>query len=155
MGDMKRALLISAGLIGGTGAVLAITPPQFGTSPTTGLASTLTKTATPSTSTKATSKPGTTTAGVSGTFSGATANTQFGPVQVQIVVRNGKIISASALQAPSSGGRTQQINAQAIPYLIQETLKAQSANIQGVGGASYTSNGWAQSLQSAITKAGI
>ncbi|MEI6867844.1 MAG: FMN-binding protein [Actinomycetes bacterium] len=152
---MKRALLISAGLIGGTGAVLAITPPQFGTSPTAGLASSPAKTATPTTSTKATTKPGSGTVGVSGTFSGATANTQFGPVQVQIVVQNGKITNAIALQAPSSGGRTQQINAQAIPYLIQETLKAQSANIQGVGGASYTSNGWAQSLQSAITKAGI
>ena len=94
-------------------------------------------------------------AGVSGTFTGANGNTQFGPVQVQITVVNGKITNAIALTYPTGSFRDQQINQQAIPYLIQETLAAQSANIQGVGGASYTSQGWVNSLQSALAKAGL
>ena len=94
-------------------------------------------------------------AGVSGTFTGANGNTQFGPVQVQITVVNGKITNAIALTYPTGSFRDQQINQQAIPYLIQETLAAQSANIQGVGGASYTSQGWVNSLQSALAKAGM
>ncbi len=117
-----------------TGGTKATTPPP---------ASTPTPVSTP--------KP----AGVSGTFTGANGNTQFGPVQVQITVVNGKITNASALTYPTGSFRDQQINQQAIPYLIQETLAAQSANIQGVGGASYTSQGWVNSLQSALAKAGL
>ena len=117
-----------------TGGTKATTPPP---------ASTPTPVSTP--------KP----AGVSGTFTGANGNTQFGPVQVQITVVNGKITNAVALTYPTGSFRDQQINQQAIPYLIQETLAAQSANIQGVGGASYTSQGWANSLQSALAKAGL
>jgi len=220
----KRFFLIAGGTVGGLGAVLAITPPQFGS--TTGLAlgtgsslsggttslaggststtTTTTTTTTPATAaatpTPATTKKSTTTttkksttkksststsssstssgsssssgsstttastptpastpqsSGVSGTFTGAAANTRYGPVQVQITVVNGKITNAIALTYPTESFRDQQINQQAIPYLIQETLAAQSANIQGVGGASYTSQGWADSLQSALTKAGL
>jgi uncharacterized protein with FMN-binding domain len=75
-------------------------------------------------------------------------------VQVQITVSNGKITDAQALQAPS-GGRSGSISSQAIPMLRQQTLSAQSAAIQGVGGASYTSYGWYTSLQSALNKAGL
>ena len=117
-----------------TGGTKATTPPP---------ASTPTPVSTP--------KP----AGVSGTFTGANGNTQFGPVQVQITVVNGKITNAIALTYPTGSFRDQQINQQAIPYLIQETLAAQSANIQGVGGASYSSQGWVNSLQSALAKAGL
>jgi uncharacterized protein with FMN-binding domain len=84
-------------------------------------------------------------------IAGSTYQTAFGPVQVQITVQGTKIISARALQSPR-GGRSSQISQQAVPYLIQETLAAQSANIQGVGGATYTSDGWAQSLQSALSQ---
>ena len=92
---------------------------------------------------------------MTGTFTGASANTVFGPVQVQITLANGVITKAVALVYPTGSFRDQQINQQAIPYLIQETLAAQSANIQGVGGASYTSQGWVNSLQSALAKAGL
>ena len=216
----KRFFLIAGGTVGGLGAVLAITPPQFGS--TTGLAlgsgtalaggstslsggttslaggttssgTTSTPAATPAptttkkTTTKATPKatpkstkkstsgstsgsassggttstpaatPSTTpkAAGISGTFTGAAGNTRYGPVQVQITVVNNVITGATALTYPTGSFRDQQINQQAIPYLIQETLAAQSANIQGVGGASYTSQGWVDSLQSALTKAGL
>jgi uncharacterized protein with FMN-binding domain len=96
-----------------------------------------------------------TSASVNGTFSGNSFQNRFGPVQVQITVVNGKITAAKALQYPNGDFRSAEISKQAIPYLIQETLQAQSANIQGVGGASYTSYGWYQSLQSAIAKAGL
>ncbi|CAB4751971.1 unannotated protein [freshwater metagenome] len=94
-------------------------------------------------------------AGVSGTFDGNTASTRWGPVQVRIVVKDGKIVDASALQSPSGDSRSRSISQQAIPYLVQETLAAQSDQISGVGGASYTSNGWYTSLQSALKKAGL
>ena len=93
--------------------------------------------------------------GITGTFDGNTAQTRWGPVQVRIVVKDGKIVDASALQAPSGDSRSRSISQQAVPYLVQETLAAQSAQISGVGGASYTSNGWYQSLQSALKKAGL
>ena len=84
-------------------------------------------------------------------ISGGVAQTPFGPIQVQITVKGKQIIAARALQTPQ-GGYSSQVNQQAVPYLVQETLAAQSARIQGVGGATYTSQGWAQSLQSAISK---
>jgi len=91
---------------------------------------------------------------VSGTFTGSVVNVNFGNVQVQITVVDGKITDAQALQAPS-GGRSGSISSQAIPMLRQQTLTAQSSAIQGVGGASYTSYGWYTSLQSALSKAGL
>ena len=94
-------------------------------------------------------------AAVSGTFTGATAQTPYGPVQVQITVSNGKITAAKALQYPNRDFRSANISQQAIPYLVEETLQAQSSDIQGVGGASYTSQGWYDSLVSAIAKAGL
>ena len=181
---MKRALLIAGGTIGGLGAVLSITPPHFGsstgiaggiktsgsTTPTTPTATTPTaaptqsaaptpaktkkaKPAATNKATAATTAPAAT--GASGTFTGATSNTQFGPVQVQITVSNGKITAAKALQFPNRDFRSQSISSQAIPYLVQETIAASSSNIQGVGGASYTSQGWYDSLVSALAKAGM
>ena len=229
----KRFFLIAGGTVGGLGAVLSITPPQFGspsgltlgsggslsggttstpaaiTPPVTAPAATPTPTdttsstpvrppatthtaapksthkatpkathpATPKSTHKATPKlthaatpkappvstpsatptPSSTpkASGVSGTYTGASANTIYGPVQVQITLVGGKITNAIALTYPTASFRDQQINQQAIPYLIQETLAAQSANIQGVGGASYTSQGWYTSLVSALAKAGL
>ena len=110
-------------------------------------------TKTPTPVTVPTAKP--TSKQVSGTFTGNSANTQYGPVQVQITIVNNKITKATALVYPTGSFRDQQINSQAIPYLVQETLAAQSANIQGVGGASYTSAGWQNSLASALSKAGL
>jgi len=197
----KRVLLIAGGTVGGLGAVLSITPPQFGSASTgtlggkslgggtstatapapaqTQAAPAPTDTAAAATpapsatkkSTKKTTKsttaattpaaPATTApaapakAKPSGTFTGSTQQTRFGPVQVEITVSNGKITAAKALQYPNNDFRSQQISQQAIPYLVQETLAAQSANIQGVGGASYTSQGWYDSLVSALAKAGM
>ncbi len=81
--------------------------------------------------------------------------TQYGVVQVQVVVSGTKISNVSFLQLTAYDGRSQQINSEAAPILLQETLSAQSANIDTVSGASYTTAGYVQSLQSALDKAGI
>jgi uncharacterized protein with FMN-binding domain len=87
------------------------------------------------------------------TVNGAPADTQFGPVQVQISVRGGRIVKADAIDYPQGSRRDQEINSQAIPQLDQETLSAQSAQIDTVSGATYTSDGYRQSLQSALDAA--
>jgi uncharacterized protein with FMN-binding domain len=84
----------------------------------------------------------------SGTFTGSPVDTNYGPVQVQIVVSNGKITQANG---NDMGGSS--VGVDAIPQLNQEAVQAQSANIQGVSGATYTSQGYAQSLQQAIDSA--
>jgi uncharacterized protein with FMN-binding domain len=89
----------------------------------------------------------------SGTFTGATAQTRWGPVQVQIVVANGKITSAQAVRYPNGNGNDAQINAYAIPQLNAEAVAASSAKIDMISGATVTSGGYLQSLQNAIDQA--
>ena len=140
---MKRALLIAGGTVGGLGAVLMITPPNL--SRTTLIAI---DTPAPAPS-AAPAQP----VGVNGPFTGSVANTRYGPVQVKIVVKNGKIVDAQAVQAPS--GSNDRYTQKAVPVLRQQTIDAQSANVQGVSGASFTSYGWYESLASAIAQAGL
>ncbi len=90
---------------------------------------------------------------VNGTFAGSSVFVNYGTVQVEITVVNGKITDARALQAPT--GRSDRFTQYAVPRLREQTLAAQSANIQGVTGASYTSYGWYTSLQEALAKAGL
>ena len=89
----------------------------------------------------------------SGTFTGPAVFVNYGTVQVKITVVNGKITDAVAVQAPS--GRNDRYTNMAVPILKQQTLHAQSANIQGASGASYTSYGWFKSLQGALADAGL
>ncbi|MFF8969357.1 FMN-binding protein [Streptomyces sp. NPDC014995] len=89
----------------------------------------------------------------SGTFTGDAANTQYGAVQVRITVANGKITKAEAVQAPK-GGQSDQITANAVPKLNQAAVAAGSADIDAVSGATYTSAGYQESLQSALDRAG-
>jgi uncharacterized protein with FMN-binding domain len=74
-------------------------------------------------------------------------------VQVRITVSNGRITAADAIDYPMNNGRDQEINQYAIPQLVSETLQAQSAQIDMVSGATYTSQGYTTSLQSAIDQA--
>ncbi len=186
--------------MGGLGAVLAITPPQLGTTsainiaggPVTGpgatssaSASSSSSTASASATTKATAtksaKPvaskssGATAAAttaptataapattapttnsktsINGTFTGPSINVNYGNVQVKITVVNGRITDAVAVKVPT--GKNDRYTNMAVPILKAQTLKAQSANIQGASGASYTSYGWFTSLQGAIALAGL
>jgi uncharacterized protein with FMN-binding domain len=90
---------------------------------------------------------------VNGTFRGSTVQTQFGPVQVEIAVQNGKITSSNAIKYPSGNQRDVLIANYAVPQLNAEAVQAQSAKISMVSGATYTSDGYLQSLQSAIDNA--
>ena len=85
-----------------------------------------------------------------GTYVGSTETNRWGPVQVQISVSGGKIIDVTALQTPSDRGQSVDINNYAAPVLANETLTAQSAKIDTVSGATYTSKSYKASLQSAI-----
>jgi len=181
--------------VGGLGAVLAITPPQLGTTsainiaggPMAGASATASASASSSSSsntavasTKATAsatksaKPTKSSAGatsaatqapattapttasktsVNGTFTGPSINVNYGNVQVKITVVNGRITDAVAVVVPS--GKNDRYTNMAVPTLKKQTLAAQSANIQGVSGASYTSYGWYTSLQGALAQAGL
>ena len=90
---------------------------------------------------------------VSGTFTGSAVDVGYGIVQVKITVAKGKITDAQAVQAPN--GRNDRWTQMSVPVLRQRTLAAQSANINGVSGASYTSYGWHTSLVSALKQAGL
>ncbi|WP_405946835.1 FMN-binding protein [Streptomyces prunicolor] len=89
------------------------------------------------------------------TVTGGTAQTRWGPVQVKITVKNGRITDVTAVQSPSDNPRDQEINSYALPELRREVLSAQSASIDTVSGATYTSDGYRQSLQSALDSAGL
>jgi uncharacterized protein with FMN-binding domain len=91
--------------------------------------------------------------GASTTFTGAVAQTRWGPVQVRITVADGKVTAVDVPQYPTGNGRDREINADALPELTQETLSAQSADIDMVSGATVTSQGYLTSLQSALDQA--
>jgi uncharacterized protein with FMN-binding domain len=89
------------------------------------------------------------------TVTGSVASTQWGPVQVQLSISGGKISGVTVLQKPSGNPKDDEINSYALPILDQEALKDQSANIDMVSGATVTSTGYIQSLQSALDQAGL
>ena len=89
------------------------------------------------------------------TVTGDAASTKYGPVQVEITVADGTITDVTVVDYPSGNGKDQQINARALPVLVRETLDAQSADIDMVSGATVTSDGYVESLQSALDQAGL
>ena len=107
-----------------------------------------------STSTGGTSS-GSTSSGAATTVTGSVASTRWGAVQVSITVTDGKITAVDVPQYPTGNGKDRQINASALPILTKETLSAQSADIDMVSGATVTSEGYVQSLQSAIDQVGL
>jgi uncharacterized protein with FMN-binding domain len=139
--------LPSAGLAAGSTTVAAPATPTSAAPPDPGATAT-----TPAGAPTATSTP---TALANQTIAGQAIQTRYGVVQVQIVVAQAKILNVSFLQLTADDPRSQDINDQAGPILLQETLAAQSANIDSVSGATYTSDGYLQSLQSALDQAGI
>jgi uncharacterized protein with FMN-binding domain len=84
---------------------------------------------------------------------GTVAQTRWGPVQVRVRISGGKIVDVSVLQQPDGNSRDQEINSYALPQLKQQVLGAQSANIDGVSGATVTSDGYRESLQAALDAA--
>ncbi|ATL32252.1 FMN-binding protein [Streptomyces formicae] len=142
---MRRAVLATTGISATIVALLALKPHQL---PATGALS-----SPPSASSPA---PGTTSGGAStgtGTFTGEPVATRYGPVQVAVTLSKGRITAVKVLRAPDQNGRDRQVAAYALPRLTQEALGARSAHIDAVSGASYTSQGYIQSLQSALDQA--
>jgi uncharacterized protein with FMN-binding domain len=84
------------------------------------------------------------------TVTGPVEYTRYGPVQVQVTVRGSRLVDVEAVQLPNDRPRSVNISNQAAPILRSEALRAGSANIDIVGGATYTSQGYAQSLQAAL-----
>ncbi|WP_055524808.1 FMN-binding protein [Streptomyces graminilatus] len=141
---MRRAVLATTGISALVVVLLSLKPHQLpvlaGAAPRSPASS-----ATPHT--RATTSTGT------GTFTGDPINTDYGTVQVAATLAKGRITSVKVLQAPDQNGRDQQIASYALPRLTQEAIGAQSAHIDAVSGASYTSQGYIQSLQSALDQA--
>jgi len=128
-------------------------PTTTSATPTQSTAPTVAQTATSVPVPTKTATPTPTAKSVSGVFAGPIVDVSYGNVQVQITVTNGKITDAQALIAPT--GRNVKYNRMALPKLKEQTLAAQSTNIQGASGASYTTYGWRKSLQGAMAKAGL
>jgi uncharacterized protein with FMN-binding domain len=166
---MRRAVLTLGGTVAGLAALLSYkthsgaiaaaegTPANAGTSAATAAPVASRPAVTP---TVAASRPaGTKTAASSPapaatrTVTGTVANTQYGPMQVQLTLAGQKITKVTVLQQTDSGSQSSEIDSFAIPKLTSETLAAQSARIDAVSGASYTSSGYIQSLQSALDQA--
>lgn len=89
------------------------------------------------------------------TVTGDTVQTRWGPVQVRVTIESGRVTDVTAVQYPQDNPRDQEINSYALPQLRREVLAAQSAQIDMVSGATYTSTGYQQSLQSALDSAGL
>jgi uncharacterized protein with FMN-binding domain len=89
----------------------------------------------------------------SGSYTGRTVQTRFGPVQVQVTLSGGKITDVAALQLPQNDGHSARISSAVEPMLRSEVLSAQSADIQTISGATYTSEAYVTSLQSALDSA--
>jgi uncharacterized protein with FMN-binding domain len=147
----------------------ALQPPAGGSPPTSSSGSTSRPTTTsPANETTVPASPGatqgtaapataapTTAAPVSRTVVGPVVSNRYGDVQVEVVVKGGQLADVEALELPSDRERSRYINSIAGPDLRQEALQAGSANIDVITGATYTSQSYAQSLQSALDQAGL
>lgn len=123
-----------------------------GTGPTgtTGSTSTGTGSSSSTPGPSATSTPSTATASATKVITGSTVDTRYGPIQLQVTFSGSTITAITALQTPNEDGRSVSINEQVVPMLTQEAMSSQSAKIDTISGATYTSEGYIQSLQSAI-----
>jgi uncharacterized protein with FMN-binding domain len=88
-----------------------------------------------------------------GSFTGDSVDAVYGPMQVTAVISGGKLTAITFVKKPSGRGETDQINTQALPTLVQEAITAQSAHVDGVSGATQSSDGFKSTLTSALAKA--
>jgi uncharacterized protein with FMN-binding domain len=168
---MRRAIIATAGTVVGLVALLDYkssgtihrshvavsggTPAAAAPSTAPGTTTTAPSPGTASASPTAPAAPSTTTpAAASGQYTGTDVVYRYGDIVVQITVAGGRITNISIPQESARDSRSQFINGQAIPILTSEALAAQNLNFDVVSGATFTSEAFAQSLQSALTKAG-
>ena len=154
---MRRSPIVLAATVAGTAGVLAFHPhaPAVQTA-TAATQSTSAASATATTKSASASSSGSSGSGSgSGTATGDAIDTQYGPVQVRVTVKDGRITDIQGVVLTGNDPRSAQISASAEPTLKQEALSRQSADIDAVSGATFTSAGYAQSLQSALDKLGF
>lgn len=142
---MKRAILVSAGTVAGIAGVLVMNPEA----PTAKL------TASAATGTTPTDTASAAPASTKQTVQGDSVMTRYGALQLEVTVENGTITDITELAMPSNDGRSMMISQQAGPMLRKQALAANSANIAGVSGATFTTMGYQQSLQSALDQLGM
>jgi uncharacterized protein with FMN-binding domain len=159
---MKRALVVGTGTVMGVAAVLALNPDGTVASPAAAGASSTSA----SSGTMAGANDHSPQSPSSGTSSGSSAPRTFagstvdvghgyGSIAVEVAVTAGRIVDITALEVPQNDHRSAMISQMAFPRLKQQAIRAHSAEISGVSGASYTSAGFAESLRSALTLAGM
>jgi uncharacterized protein with FMN-binding domain len=151
---MKRVILTLVGTVAGLVALLSYKTESPVATAASGLPS-ASATDAPAATTTGPVASAPSSATTSASFTGTAVQTRYGIVQVRVVVSGAKITNVSFVQLTAFDGRSQQINSSAAPTLLQETLSAQSAKIDTVSGATYTSDGYVRSLQSALDQAGI
>ncbi|MFJ6775269.1 FMN-binding protein [Kitasatospora sp. NPDC091257] len=170
---MRRAVVTSAATAAGVVLLLSLKPheaagpaPVIGSGPGTGTGqgtaadsgtgsegSAPSNAPAPSVSAPASASASAPAAGAPRKVSGDTVNTRYGPVQVQITLAGSRITAVDVVTYPSAERRDREINTSALPVLNQEAIAAQSARIDVVSGATYTSDGYVRSLQSALDRA--
>lgn len=176
---MKRAIIVGTGTVMGVAAVLALNPDGTIASPaasaatssssgtTAGSSSSGSSSGSSGTSSSGSSSSGSSSSGssstgsssssASGTYTGATVDVGhgYGSIAVEVTVTDGRIVDITALELPQNDHRSAMISQNAFPTLKQEAIAAQSADISGVSGASYTSAGFVESLRDALSQAGL
>jgi len=149
---MKRALIVGTGTLAGVAAVLALNPD--GTTASAGaLQIGSTKPAATSTATPG-STGGSSSTSAGTTATGSSVDVGYGTVQVQAALSGGRIVDITALALPQNDGHSARISQESFPLLVQQALAAQSSQIAGISGASYTSYGFAESLKAALLSVG-
>jgi len=146
---MRRAVVTSTATVAGVILLLSLKPHEGGTAPAA--VSSGTEGSGTGSSTGSGTAPATTT---TRSVTGDAISTRYGPVQVKVTLDGTKITTIDVVQYPSHDHKDQEINSYALPVLNQEAIAAQSADIDVVTGATYTSDGYTKSLQSALDKAG-
>jgi uncharacterized protein with FMN-binding domain len=152
---MRRVFLAAISTVAGLMMLLSFKSRSSTTAPTNSALATTSTTGTAGGGTGTSTSPSTAATTGTKTVTGAASQTRYGPVQVQITVTNGQVTAVNAVNYPTQSGRDAQINAYAIPQLNQEAVAAKSAKIDMISGATYTSTGYINSLQNALTKAGL
>jgi len=151
---VKRAALTVVGTIAGLAILLGFKTQPLGPAVATGFAptgGTSTSSGSPNNGSSTVGPANQPAASTSRqTVTGDAVSTPYGPVQIKVTSSGGQITDVEVVQAPWSNGTDQQINGYALPILVKETLDTQTANIDMVSGATYTSNGYVMSLQSAL-----
>ena len=152
---MKRAPIVLAATAAGLGATLGFSPRSH--TPTTAVAGTTSTTsaAPSSSSSSAKSSSSKSSSSATKTATGSAISTRYGPVQLKVTVSGGKITKVEAVQLPSSDPKSAEISSFAEPQLRQSALTKQSASVDAVSGATYTSDGYKTALQSALDQAGF